>query len=378
MLLVKNGNVYLGKGRYEAGWDVLCQDGLIKEVGKGLDGTGAKVVDAGGRDVYPGLVLGLCGVGAVSFSESGGWDLNEAASPSVPHMDIRDAFDLRELKRQRFGRAGITSYGLCPGTKALLAGQISLIHTDGDSTDDVFIAERIAVKGNYIGTVKQTFKDKAAPQTKMAMYQMLDEGFRAAREYMDKEEKDYDAAKEVLCHILRREIPLVIVTESAADVDSVKRLGVKHDLRLVIAGAYGLRDAEDIISRGWHVMLGNSEYDIVGLKNDISHKAFVEMYRKGLKLSIYGSGDSAYPPAYEQLHWTAAQMRAAGAEGWEIIDMMTINPAEALGVSNLVGSLEAGKQADIIICKGNPALRYDNYIDRTIVAGREFFAREGE
>lgn len=69
-------------------------------------------------------------------------------------------------------------------------------------------------------------------------------------------------------------------------------------------------------------------------------------------------------------------MCAAGATGDEILDMMTIRPAEALDVEHLVGSLEPGKQADLIICRGNPALRFDNFVDQTIVAGRVFYTRE--
>ena len=56
--------------------------------------------------------------------------------------------------------------------------------------------------------------------------------------------------------------------------------------------------------------------------------------------------------------------------------MVTICPAQALGVDSMVGSLEAGKQADIIICRGNPAVRFDHYIDETIVAGKTTFKRE--
>ena len=85
----------------------------------------------------------------------------------------------------------------------------------------------------------------------------------------------------------------------------------------------------------------------------------------------------AYPPADEQLLWMAARMSAAGAQGHELMDMMTIEPARALGVEHLVGSIEAGKQADLIICRGNPAVRFDNYVERTIVAGRTCFERRG-
>lgn len=376
MLLVQNGNVYLGQGRYESGWDVLCRDGIIEAVGPNLSADGAEMIDASGKDVYPGLVLGLCAVGAVSFSEEA-WDIDEASNPVVPQMDIRHAFDLRELKQQRFARAGITSYGLTPGTRALLAGQMSFIHTAGDRTADVFLAERMAVKGNYTQTVKDTFKSKGAPQTRMAMYQLLDEAFRAAKEYAEKDEKDYDEGKEVLGRVLAGQIPLVMTACTQQEVESVIRLGKKYHLRLVIAGAYGAEtSAEEIIKQGWHVMLGDSTFMMAGLKGRTDHRKLVELRRKGLKLSIACAGDGAYPNGYEQLLWVAAQMSAAGADGSEIMDMMTIEPARALGVDHLVGSLEKGKQADIIICNGNPAVRFDNFVEQTIVAGRLVYRRE--
>lgn len=377
MLLIRGGNVYLGRGRYEAGWDVLCDGPVIRAVGPGLSCERGEVIEAAGRNVYPGIVLGLCAVGAVSFSELGAWDMNEAAVPLAPQMDIRDAFDLRELKLQRFARAGITSYGLTPGTQALLAGQISLIHTDGERTADVFLADRIALKGNYTAAVKSAFRDKGGLQTRMAMYQMLDEAFRTAREYGEKGEKEHDAGKEVLCRVLRREIPLVIAAKSPLEIESVVRLGKKYDLRLVITGAFGVESmAEEIMDRGWHVMLGEGTNFMNALKNKTDLPRLVELYRQGLALSIFCSGDEAYPYGYEQIWWTAAQMSAAGATGEEIMDMMTCNAARALGVEALVGSLEAGKQADVIICRGNPAVRFDNFIDQTIVAGKTTFKRE--
>ena len=377
MLLIRGGNVYLGQGRYEAGWDVLCDGSVIRAVGPSLSCEGGEIIEAGGRNVYPGAVLGLCAVGAMAFNEIGAVDADEASSPLVPQMDIRDAFDLRELKLQRFGRAGITSYGLSPGTKALLAGQVSLVHTDGARTADVFLADRIAVKGNYTGTVKSVFRDKGGPQTRMAMYQLLDEAFRAAQVYGDKAEKAYDAGKEVLCRLLRREIPLVMAANSALEIESIVTLGKKYGLRLVISGAFGVEDlADEIMAQGWHVMLGAGTRMTVALKNRTNLRKLVERYRQGLRLSIACSGEEGYPYGYEQLWWTAAQMSAAGATGEEIMDMMTIRPAEALGVDALVGSLEAGKQADVIICRGNPAVRFDNYIEQTIVAGKTVFRRE--
>ena len=379
MLLIRNGRVYLGRGRYEAGWDVLCDGPVIREVGPGLQAPGAEVVDAAGRDVYPGLVLGLCAVGAMAFSEMGQWDMDETSRALVPQMDIQWAFDLRELKNQRFARAGITSYGLSPGTQALLAGQAALVHTSAERTEDAFLARRIALKGNYTAAVKRTFKAKEGPQTRMAMYQLLDEAFRSAQEYSEKEKKDYDEGKEVLCRVLRREIPLIMTANTALEAESVVKLGRRYGLRLVIAGAFGVEDfAQEIMDQGWHVMLGDGTNMMAAQENHTDLRRLLELSRKGLDLSIYSSGDEGYAYGYEQIWWNAAQMSAAGAAGWEIMDMLTIRPAQALGVDALAGSLEPGKQGDLILCRGCPAERFDNYIDQTIVAGRTVFKREAD
>lgn len=381
MLLIQNGNVYLSRDRRERGWDLLCgDDGRIEAVGPGLKAEGAKVIDAAGRDVYPGFVLGLCSVGAVSFTEflSNQADNNETSAPVLAHMDIRDAFDFRELKLQRFARAGITSYGLCPGTNALVGGQISLIHVDAPRASDVFLAERIAVKGNFTKAVKGVYAPKNAFMTRMGMFRCLDDALRGAQDYLAKERKPFDPNNEALCRLLNGEAPFVVAAQTAAEVDDVIRLGEKYNLRLVITEGFGAADAaEEIIARGWHLMLGESGFMLNDQTNDLKLERFVELYRKGLKLSISCSGDVAYPPSYEQLLWMATRMSMAGATGEELIDMMTIEPARALGVDALVGSLEPGRQADVLICRGNPALRFDNFIERTIVAGRECYAREG-
>lgn len=379
MKLIKNGTVYLGRGHYGSGWDVLCDGPIIRAVGPGLSAEGGDVIDAAGRHVYPGIVLGLCAVGAVSFSEMEAWDINEVSAPLVPQMDIRDAFDLRELKLQRFARAGVTSYGLSPGTQALLAGQISLIHTVGARTADVFLADRVALKGNYTDSVKRTFKAKGSLQTRMAMYRMLDEAFRGAQEYGKRKDKDIDAGKEVLCRVLRREIPLMIAAHTSLEIESVIRLGKKYGLRLAITGAFGVEPfAEEIMAEDWDVLLGDPTNMMSGLRNGTDLKKLVDLYRRGMRLSIFGSGDDAYPYGYEQVWWIAAQMSAAGATGEEIIDMMTVNPARALGVDHLVGAIKEGMMADLMICEGNPATRFDNYIDETIIGGETAYRREAE
>lgn len=381
-MIIKNGNVYLGNGLYKQGWDILCNGERIKEIGPELSAKeGEEVIDAAGRDVYPGLVLGLCCVGAISFSEMmSGPDMNETTSPVVPQLDIRDSFDLRELNMQRFARAGITSYGLCPGVNALIGGQISLIHSQGLHAADVFIREHIGIKGNYTKTVKTVFSPKSVFMTRMGMYAYLDEAFRGAQEYMGKDGVPFDAGREVLCRLLRREIPFVVSAENSTEIESVLHLGEKYNLRLTLTGGFGAAPyLKTIMDHEWHLMLGDTGFMMANGTCGADRTALEKMiaaYRKGLKLSIAGSGDLGYPCGYEQLLWQAARMSAVGASGAEIMDMMTVKPAEALGVADLVGTLAPGAYADVMIANGNPATRFDNCAQRTIIAGRTAYVRE--
>jgi len=386
VLLIKNGNVYLGNGDLKPNRDILIEDGCIKAVEEGIDSSKAKtVIDAAGKYVYPGFVLALSAVGAVNFADGfRNWDNNETSNPITPQMDVRHAFDLKELNLQRFTRAGITSYGLSPGTNNLLAGQMSFISSAGCKRGDVFLSEKMALKGNFTKTVKTVYGEgkSVSPKTRMAMFQMMDEAFRSASEYIEKQNSDkapdYDEGKEVLARVLKREIPFIVNANTRSEIESMIALGDKHKLEMVICGAFAVENCwEEIVKRNWHVILGDLTFDTIGIDNKTNLSNLTALYRKGLKLSISCSGDMGYPPAYEQLLWIAALMHQAGATGDEIIDMMSINPARALRMEKLVGSITAGKRADIILCNGNPATRFDNIVERTFIGGIERYKREG-
>lgn len=379
MLLIKNGIIHLPENHVERGWDILTDNEKIAAIGPNLNAPNAQIIIADDLDVYPGFVLPLSAVGAMGYADGyDSRDKDESSDPLTPQVNIRYSFDLRELKLQHFARAGITSYGLSPGLTNLLAGQMAFIHVDGCRTEDVFIREAVALKGNYNHYVKDAFGNRCAPMTHMAMYQMLDESFRCAKSYLEKDEsKPFDAKLEVLSRVLRREIPFLVNAYTQNEIESMVWLGRKYDIDLVLCGAFAIdKCAEQVIEQGWHVVLGDPSYFMDGLRTDVDLSSILAWYRRGLKLSLGCSGDVGYPPGYEQLLWVAAMLRRAGASGDELIDMMTLNPATALGVSEQVGSLQVGKLADIILCHGNPAVRFDNYVDRTIVAGRQIYVRE--
>lgn len=378
MLLIKNGIVHLPNRKIAQSTDILTDGDRISMIKENIIEPKAQVLDVGGLDIYPGLILPLCAVGAMGYAD--GYDTkdkDEKSSPLTPEVKTCYSFDLQELKRQRFGRAGITSYGLTPGFTNLIAGQMSFVHVDGVRTKDVFIDDTVALKGNFTHHVRETYSARSGPMTHMKMYQMLDESFRNAKEYeRNKNAGESDGRNEVIVRMLHREISFFVNAYTQNEIESMIELGKKYRLRMVLCGAFSIdRCAEQIIEEDWDVILGDPTYFMNGISNNIDLEKIVYYYRRGLRLSLGCSGEEGYPPGYEQQMWVAALLRRAGATGEELIDMMTVNPAKALGKEGLVGSLESGKIADIMICKGNPTERYDHYVMHTIVAGRHFYER---
>ncbi|MCL2548314.1 MAG: amidohydrolase family protein [Symbiobacteriaceae bacterium] len=376
MLLIKNGSVYLADGTSEK-LDILCEDSKITRIAADIPEGTATVIDATGLQVFPGYVLAVSSVGAHGFSERVRDD-SETTSPLNPQLDIVYSLDIREVLVQRFLRAGITSYGLSPGPLSLLAGQMALVATAGSRMSDLVLRRSIALKANFTGMVKAAQGDKP-PRSRMAMYATLDEAFRVAVEYMAKEKKDYDEKNEVLARVLRREIPFFVNAYASREIASMLELAAKYQLRLVINGAFDVAScAEEIIAAGHHVVLGDVTYILDGIKYQTDMGKLCELSRQGLKLSLASSNDTAYPAGYEQILWSAALMHRAGATPAEILNMLTINPAQALGVDDLVGSLAEGKRADILICQGDPIARYDARVHCAIVAGKVAYSFDGE
>lgn len=379
MHLIKGGNAYLGSGRWQK-LDIMTRDGTIVAMDEGLDAGDAMVIDAAGKTVLPGFVLPLCAVGIMAFADKRS-DKDEVTDPVTPHMNVRHSFDFGELMRQHFCRAGITSYGLSPGTRNLLGGQLALINTAGDRLGDLFLREAIALKGNFTESVKQTYGGRpAAPMTRMGMFAVLDEAFRKAGEHMEADKPEYNPRHEALVPALRGEVPVVLAAHTESEIESVLDLAERHSLRLVVAGAFGLSDAcaQRILDNGWHVVLGDSTYYTVGAECGIDLPRMLHWRRRGMNLALGCSGDIGYIPGYEQLSWMTGLVRQAGATADEALDMLTIAPAKALGVESLVGSLAVGHRADLLICQGNPAERYDGRVLQTLVAGQVRYSREEE
>lgn len=209
------------------------------------------------------------------------------------------------------------------------------------------------------------------PSTHMAMYYLLDKAFTEAREYMENEQHELDLIKEAYLPVLKREIPFMVNVHTTMDMEGMLKLAKKHHIRLVLCGAFEAdKYGDQILDSGVELMVGEFTWLLNFINYETDLEKLMDLYRKGLKFSLLSSGEEGYPPAYDQLLWTAYLLRQAGASPEELMDMMTKNPARAMGVDKLVGSIKEGKQADLFICSGSLLEKYSNRVKYTIVAGK--------
>ncbi|MCL2549099.1 MAG: amidohydrolase family protein [Symbiobacteriaceae bacterium] len=382
MLLIQNGNLHLPGGELLIGQDILCENGLIARIAPEITAEASTIIDAKGKDVFPGLILPVCSIGAYGFAERTK-DHQETTEPVTPQLDILASLDIREVKLQHFTRSCITSYGLSPGDSTLLAGSMALIHSDGPNAKELVIVDKVALKGNFTQEVKGLFgASRRMPYSRMGMFHLMDDAFRAAKAYQAEREKEesskaYDAKYEALLPVLRREIPLVVNAYIQREIEAMAELAVKYGIRVVIHGAYQIdRCAERVMAAGCQVALGDLALYHHAVNFETDYSRIVELYRQGLKLSLACNADMPGLAGYDSVFWSAALLQRHGATPAEVLDMLTVNTAEALGVSHLVGTITTGRQADLFICQGNPLERFDVAAEYTLIKGEVVYCRE--
>lgn len=374
MLLIKNGNLHLPKQQVLVG-DVLIEDGHIVKIGTDLPAENACVIHAEGKEVFPGFILPLTSVGLVDYANLRQGDSNETSAPCNPQLHVKYALDGREVALQRYWESGITSIGAAPGDGSLLAGQMGVYHVDGMSASQMCVCDTVALKGNFTVSVKKTFGGKgSAPMTRMGMAAQLRETFASAKRWMQEKDPQPDPAKEVLAKVLRKEIPLLMNVTTVAEISTVIDIAKEFDIRLILNGVYeGDKLTEEIAASGACVILGDLFDAGMRIWYETDIDKLISLQDK-VPMCI---GCSSGGVGRENLLWNGCRLVQKGYRPQDVLDWMTVKPAQVLGVENLIGSIQEGLFADIVIYDGDPLKEWSAKVDTTIVAGKIVYQKEG-
>ena len=363
MLHVKNGMIHDGIHQEAFCADILVEEGKIKAIGKNLEvPEGAETVDAEGLSVYPGFVeahghIGLDGYG-IGYE---GMDYNEMNDILSPQMRGIDGVKPLDPALPKAAAAGVTCVCVGPGSANVLGGTFTTIKTVGRRVDDMVVRDGVAMKCAFGENPKRVYRDKR-DSSRMTTAALLREILFKAREYMEKKEAagddlskrpSFDIKLEALLPVLRGEIPLKAHAHAAEDIFTALRIakefGVKITLEHVTEGHLIVEElAEENVPLAVGPTLTSAS------KFELRNKSWTTpgvLAAAGCQVSIIT--DSPVIPQ-EYLPLCAGLAVQAGVDPFAALQAIPINPARHAGIEDRVGSLEVGKDADIVITDGCP------------------------
>ncbi len=366
MILIKNGKILTMAGMtYDPG-SLLIHDGKIHEVGKEINIAQeelSEVIDATDCWVMPGLIEAHCHIG-ITEEKKGfeGDDCNEMKDPMTPYIRGLDAINPMDSAFHNAVSSGITSMMVGPGSSNVVGGQFVFIKADGRCIDDMVVLEPAAMKVGFGENPKSNYSElKMIPTTRMTMAALLREELFQAKEYQKNKEKaekngeeyDMDFKKDCWLPVLRKEIPLKAHVHRADDILTAIRIAKEFGLNMTLDHCTeGHLITQKIKASGFSAIVGPalSSRNKIEIQN-LDFKTAGILSQNGIKVAI----TTDHPVSRIQYLPICAGLAAKEGLGIEEgLKAITINPAEICNVADRVGSLEAGKDADITIFNGNP------------------------
>lgn len=362
--LIRGGLVHDAVHRNACKADILLADGKIAAIGSGLTAPAdAAVFDADGLEVYPGFVdahthIGLDGYG-IGYE---GCDYNEMNDIWTPQLRAIDGINPRDPSLADARRAGVTCVCTGPGSANVLGGTFLAMKTVGDRVDKMVVRDPVAMKCAFGENPKRCYRDKC-DSTRMSTAAFLRGALMQAQDYGARKQAAngditkmpaYNQKLEALLPVLAREIPLKAHAHQANDIFTALRIAREFNLRLTLEHVTEGHLIADELAGEKDVPMAVGPSLTFASKFELQNKSWATpgvLAKAGCHVSII-TDSSVIPQQYLPL--CAGMAIKAGMDPVDALKAITLNPAEHIGVADRVGSLEVGKDADLVITAGSP------------------------
>lgn len=380
MLALINGRIKTMTGSDLKNGAILIKDGKIQGVGSNIAiPAEAEVLDLTGKVVTPGFIDAHCHVGILEeIYQFEGDDLNEMTDPATPHLRAIDAINPEDRGFADALEGGVTTVVTGPGSGNVIGGENLAIKTAGLVVDHMVVRNPVGLKVAFGENPKRVYgSNKKSPMTRMATAAVLRESLVKAQNYMRKLElgaqdpsqmPERDIRMEPLVKALKGELPLRAHAHRADDIMTAIRIADEFKLRLVVEHCTeGFKIADELASRNIPAIVGPllTNRSKVELQYRTHANAGI-LSKAGVKVAIM-TDHPVIPINYLSL--CAALAVKAGMEETEALKAVTINAAQIIGLADRIGSIESGKDADLIIMNGEP-LELKTRIEQVLINGR--------
>jgi imidazolonepropionase-like amidohydrolase len=384
---------------------LVMQNGKITAVGAGNSvkiPKDARVIDTTGMTIYPGLIDSEDNLGLTEISqEQSTNDLIESSEEIMPHMHVYDAFHAESELIPVTRLNGVTNAVIAPNSKDTLPGQDSFVQLAGKSSEDMVLIRDIAMPLNFTGDQRrnESWDKRKFPETRMGMAAQLRQAFLDAQDYAqhwadyerkkseaaqkpagkddgkdkDKDKKTPTAPKrdlklEALLPYLQGKKPVVLAAEEANDLQTAVSLAHEFNLKFVVSHISQSQSILDYVAGLKVPVIVGPIYEEPKPyeRFDAVYSLPAQLYKRGVKI-VFASFDAHN---VRNLPYQAGFATAFGLPYDEALKAITLNAAETWGVADQLGSLDAGKTANVVVANGDPLdLRTD--VKQVFIAGQE-------
>jgi imidazolonepropionase-like amidohydrolase len=416
-LAIKGGRIVPVTGPPIDDGVIIIRGAKIEAIGKGLAiPSDAKVIDATGKVIVPGFI---------EAHSSRGMDQTNESNPNVPFLSVVDAIDPSQEYFEDCRRNGVTTVAIVPGNNTMFGGQAAIIKTYGSIVDDMIMKRSAGIKISlkpvgdrnrmgHLATVRKeldsargAIKDDKKTDTKAASTSSAAESKTESKYTPDdtqprrnqqrpagagpaaNEPPDAALVREALTKLIKGDALAFIYCDQAMDVPQAIKLAEEFKLKAVLVlGADCHKAAKQVAASKLPVVLDPQlvYWETDPRTGDDKQVILPKVYREAgvpvtFQITAGAAGNLFRAPnlpatiGTNYLWYQAATAVKYGMLADEALNAITQRAADTIGVGKQVGSLEVGKDADLVVLTGDP-LKLDTWVDKTVIAGKVVYERD--
>ncbi|RKX35471.1 MAG: amidohydrolase [Thermotogae bacterium] len=381
-MLFKGGTIFpITKKPFKG--DLLVKDGKIHRMAKSIKKTkNCEVVDVSGKYLFPGFIDAHCHIGlypdGLGNTESEG---NEMTEPITADLMALDAFYPDDTAIGKAISGGVTTAFVVMGSANPVGGQGFIVKFNATTADKMSLVNPAGVKMAMGENPKRVYGEKhKLPSTRMGTASAIRNFLLKSQNYMKKKQQvisegkeftEIDPKYEVGEKLLKRELPARIHAHRSDDILTAIRIAEEFNLKFVIEhGTEAYKIADVLAEKKVPVVAGPLMTFSTKLElRDMTMEALRILPEKGVLVALM-CDHPVIPLQYASVQ-AAAAMRF-GAKEEELLKMLTINPAKILNLDNRIGSIEPGKDADLVIWSGHP-FDMKAVVEQVFIDGEEIY-----
>lgn len=379
-IAITGGTVYPVSGAPITNGTVLMRDGRIVAVGAGVAvPADAQRIDASGKIVTPGIVnaateLSVVDIGAVAATRNVSARGREGIAAA---FTVWDGLNPASVLIPPARSAGITSVVIAP-RGGLLSGQAAVLHLVEGTAADMVMRSPVAMVGQ-IGSPQQA-NAQSRGELLLRLREVLEDARAYARrkaEFERAQTRQFAASRldlEALAPVLDGRVPLLLEVDRASDIESALKLARDYNLKLIVSGAAEAWMVADKLAAARVPVLTGAMNNIPISFNSLGTRQENAglLRRAGVPVIIIGNAGGGDEEAFNvrNVRFEAGNAVAYGMTREDALRAITLTPAEVFGVADRIGSLQPGKDADVVVWSGDP-FEFATQPEHVFIRGRE-------